>query len=356
MYNVAFAIDSKEDLQKAILSKVTEYEVYSHYLGHAFQIGVIFLSPFRKERRPSFGVYKTPFYHGLLHKDFGDARYSGDCFSLVEQLHAGYTRKDAIHRVWADLAKGKLNSSLKYMDTKPTENTTKVRRLLQYEPKYSLTDLERTYWDDIGITEEWRKFFNIYPVYRLLLDGIETWLSTAENPVFIYKIFDKIKAYRPFEKNKSYKWLSNTTRFDIQGWEQLPEFNDESTIIITKSLKDVAVLRTLGYLAIAPSSEAVMIPRTAMKLLADKYGIKRFIILYDRDHGGMTGTKKMFTAYRGTYNITFKFLGKGHPKDISDFRREYGERVTKRYLKYLIGYEPNEKLRVLSANGTQTAA
>jgi len=350
IYDVAFAVDSATDLRKAILNSVTEYEIYSYYLGHAFQIGVPFRSPFHKDDKPSFGVFQSRYYNGLLHKDLADIRFMGDCFSLVEQLHTGYTYSDAIHRVHRDLACGNLKPYLCFMDKKPTEKNTKLRKLIQYEPKFLLSDFERKYWEEIGITENWLKFFNVHTAYRLFVEDTETWLSSAENPIFIYKVFDKIKAYRPLEENKSKKWISNCSRYDIQGWEQLPSINETDTIIITKALKDVMVLRTLGYLAIAPPAESVMIPATAMKMLYEQYGIRKFIILYDRDHGGMMGAKKMFTAYRGTYNITFKFIGRGFPKDVSAFRREFNENITKRYLTNLFNYVPNAKLSVLSAN------
>jgi hypothetical protein len=249
-----------------------------------------------------------------------------------------------------------LKPYLGYTQRKPTEKTTKIRCLIQYEPQYKLSKESREYWDNIGLTEQWLKFFKIQAANNLYVDGVEYWTSKSDNPIFIYKIFDKIKAYRPLEVNKSKKWISNVSRYDIQGWEQLPEINDNDTIIITKSLKDVAVLRTLGYLAIAPSAESVMIPSTAMRMLSTQYGIKKFILLYDRDHGGMMGVKKMFTAYNGMYNITFKFLRKGLPKDVADFRREFSEDTVKRYLKYLLNYEPNAKLTLLSANGTSSVA
>jgi hypothetical protein len=243
-------------------------------------------------------------------------------------------------------------SYLRFLDNPPTEKSTKLRKLIQYESNPVFTKAEKKYWEEIGVNENWLKFYNIHSANKLFIEGNETWISTPTNPIFIYKIFDKIKAYRPLEENRSKKWISNVSRYDIQGWEQLPEFNDTETIIITKSLKDVIVLRTLGYLAIAPSSESVMIPPTAMEMLNSQYGIKNFIIIYDRDHGGMMGAKKMFTAYRGMYNITFKFLGRGFPKDISDFRRQYSESSIKRYLLHLLNYVPNAKLTVLSADGT----
>lgn len=350
LYNVAFAVDAGRDLRKAVLAHVTDYEIYSYYLGHAFQIGKIMPSPFREDKKPSFNIYKDKFYNSLLHKDFGDSRFSGDCFSFVEQRFPGTTYKEALNKVMLDIYSGRLKPYLSYAERKPTEKTTKIRCLIQYEPQFKLSKEGLDYWNGIGITEEWRSFFKIQGAKSLYVDNNETWTGTTTNPIFIYKVFDKIKAYRPLETNKAKKWISNCSRYDIQGWEQLPDINDSDTIIITKSLKDVAVLRTLGYLAISPSAESVMIPPTAMRLLSTQYGIKKFIVLYDRDHAGMQGAKKMFTAYRGTYNITFKFIGRGFPKDVADFRRVNDVSSTKRYLLYLLNYEPNAKLTVLSAN------
>jgi hypothetical protein len=267
-------------------------------------------------------------------------------------MYSGVSYNDAINIVHRDLYLGKLRRTLSYSEREPTEKTTKLSKLIQFEPNSSLSPFERRYWEEIGVTPEWLKFFKIYSAKRLFIDGQElfNWAASPSNPVFVYKIFDKMKVYRPFEKNKSQKWLSNTSRYDVQGWEQLPELNDETTLIITKSLKDVAVLRTLGYLAIAPPAESVMIPPAAMKLLSEQYGIKRFILLYDRDHGGMVGARKMFLRYRGEYHISFSFLHKSMPKDISDFYREFGRISTLRYLLYLLNYGPNAKLTVLSAN------
>lgn len=350
IYDVAFAVDSSDDLKKAILQRVTEYEIYSFYLGHAFTIGKPFSSPFRKDPSPSFGIFQSRYYSGLLHKDLGDANYVGDCFSFVSQIHTGISYKESLRIVHKDLVLGKLKRYLSYSEREPSEKTTKLSKLIQFEPNRNLSVAARKYWNDIGLTQEWLDFFKIYNANRLYIDSVETWSASARNPIFIYKTFDKMKAYRPLEENKSRKWLSNTSRYDIQGWEQLPEANDETTLIITKSHKDVAVLRTLGYLAIAPPSEGVLLPAIAMKLLAEQYSIKHFIMLYDRDHGGMIGARKMYIRYRGEYNITFKFLHKGLPKDVSDFRRNFSRPVVIRYLTYLFNYGPNVKLTVLSAD------
>ena len=39
-----------------ILSKVTEYDIYAKYIGQ-FKVGMIYNSPFRKDKNPSFGIF-----------------------------------------------------------------------------------------------------------------------------------------------------------------------------------------------------------------------------------------------------------------------------------------------------------
>ena len=40
-----------------ILSKVTEYDIYSAYIGN-FKVGMIYNSPFRQDKNPSFGLFR----------------------------------------------------------------------------------------------------------------------------------------------------------------------------------------------------------------------------------------------------------------------------------------------------------
>src|SRR5690606_12979161 len=82
------------------------------------------------------------------------------------------------------------------------------------------------------------------------------------NPMYSYQIDDKFKIYRPFSPDKKYKWLSNTRIDNIQGMKQLPERGE--LLIITSSLKDCMVLRVLGYYAIAPMGEGMIIPEHIM--------------------------------------------------------------------------------------------
>jgi hypothetical protein len=249
-------------------------------------------------------------------------------------------------RVYMDLMKGRIKNPNSPVIVTYDGKKAIPGKIIQYEPR-DFTDLDELYWDEIDVNKNLRRLFKIVGANSIYVDLNLVWTHTPYNPIYVYKTFNKIRAYRPMSESKTGKWISNCTKFDVQGWEQLPDFPDCGTLIITKSLKDVAVLRSLGYLAIAPSSENTMIPPEAMKLLVSKFGFKKFIIIYDRDHGGMIGARKMFVKYRGEYDIIFKFIGRGFPKDVSAFRRQYGAHTLKRYLLNLLQYVPNEKFAIL---------
>lgn len=334
-----------------ILEKVTEYGIFSYYLGYAFIPDRVFNSPFRKDRKPSFGIYHAP-DGKLMYKDLGNPNYAGDCFNFVAQLE-NISYKEAIFKVYKDLLSNKivpLNIKLPIIYSGGKE--TKLRKQIEFVPKEKLSFQEKQYWRELDVTETDMPFFKLKAAASVYVDNILKWESTPLNPIFVYKTFNKIKAYRPYEADSAKKWLSNCTRYDVQGWEQLPKMHNVDTLIITKSMKDVIALRKLGYLAIAPPSESVLIPPEAMKILKEDFGFKRFIVLYDRDDGGMKGARKMFIRYRGEYNITFTFLPKGGPKDTAELRRNYGKKRTLSILKRILNYEPNEKMSIVSTDDT----
>ncbi len=351
MYNVKFAISTGKKFEEEILNELSEYEIYAFYLGYAFEVGRLFSSPFRRDLRPSFNVYRDDRSGKLLFKDFGDINRKGDCFKFVEQYKGLNTRQKAVDAVYLDIILNNKQGKKTIKTFRELSNKAKPKSVIQYIPKIDINVFEKNYWEELGISIDELPFFKIYVAEALYINQEEVCKSYDEDPIFIYKVFDKIKAYRPYTKDKKKKWFSNCTRFDIQGWEQLPEFPETDTLIITKSKKDVAVLRKLGYLAIAPSSESTLIPHNAMKVLSEEYGFRKFIVLYDRDDGGMKGARKMFLQYRGTYNITFKFIPKTYKKDVSDVRKVLGKERTINFLIKLLGYEPNEKLTILPTYG-----
>lgn len=285
-----------------ILSKVSEYDIYAHYLGQ-FKVGAIYNSPFRKDKNPSFGIYYSKRTKQLLFKDHG----TGECGNIVKfvSLYTGLTNYNDILK---DIVKQlnittdtKLDSSKQYIPS--SETVIGIVR-----QKFTPTDIN--YWSQFNISEKTLKKFNVNSIKYYLCNGIVKGIYKEDNPMYAYKVYNNFKIYRPLA-DKYTKWRNNLTEYDIQGHAQLPSKGD--TLIITKSMKDVMCLYEMGIPAISPSSESTFIPNDILEGLKKRF--KRIIILFDRDNAGVKYLRKMSlkTGLEGLL-VHKKFKA----KDISD--------------------------------------
>ena len=60
---------------------ISEYQIFSYYLGRDFKSGVVMNSPLRQDDKPSFSIF-TDRKGTLRFKDFGTGD-TGDCFTLI---------------------------------------------------------------------------------------------------------------------------------------------------------------------------------------------------------------------------------------------------------------------------------
>jgi len=285
-----------------ILSKVTEYDIYTKYIGQ-FKVGMIYNSPFRKDTNPSFGVYYSKRTRQLLFKDHG----TGECGNIIKfvSLFTGLTKyNDILEDIVRKLNitnSTKLDSSKQYI---PLEETTigVVRQ--------EFNDIDVTYWSQFNISLDTLKKFNVFSIKYYLCNGVVKGIYKDENPMYAYKVYDNFKIYRPLG-DKYTKWRNNLTTYDIQGYEQLPPSGD--LLIITKSLKDVMCFYEMGIPAISPSSESSFIPQTVLEQL--KKHFKRIIVMFDRD---VTGTKYLRKISLKTGLEPLLVHKKFKAKDISD--------------------------------------
>lgn len=299
-----------------ILSKVTEYDIYARYIGQ-FKIGFIYNSPFREDKNPSFGIFRSRKSGKLLFKDHGNGE-CGDVIKFVE-LYTGLTNyNDILNRIVTDMS---------------ITNNTKLKSIKQYESKDTVigvvrqdwTDVDKQYWSQFGITKETLTKFNVFSIKYYLCDGIVKGIYKNENPMYAYKVYDHFKIYRPLA-DKYTKWRNNLAPYDIQGYEQLPKKGD--LLIITKSLKDVMCLYEMGYTAISPSSESTFLTPDVIDDL--KLRFKRILICFDRDISGVKNMRKISlkTGLKG-----FLVHKKWKAKDISDAVKLNGFEVIKNWLK-----------------------
>lgn len=285
-----------------ILSKVTEYDIYAKYIGQ-FKVGMIYNSPFRKDKNPSFGIYYSKRTKQLLFKDHG----TGECGNVIKFVSL-FTGKTEYNDILSDIVdklnitnNTKLVSSKQYIP--PTETVIGVVR-------QEFTDVDINYWKQFNISINTLKKFNVNSIKYYLCNGIVKGTYKRENPMYAYKVYNNFKIYRPLA-DKYTKWRNNLTDYDIQGYEQLPQKGD--ILFITKSMKDVMCLHEMGYLAVSPSSESTFLPKDVLEQLKTRF--KRIIILFDRDVAGVKRSRKLSreTGLEAIF-INKKFKA----KDVSD--------------------------------------
>lgn len=129
-----------------------------------------------------------------------------------------------------------------------------------------------------------------------------------------------LKIYSPL--SAKYKWLTNGGATTLQMNPAMPKSGE--LLIITKSMKDVMVLHELGYSAIAPQSETIVINPA-------RYGFdyKQYVIFYDNDEAGRETAEKYPAHMKKIYLP-------GSEKDISDYVKANGVEEGKRIMRALI--------------------
>ena len=150
-------------------------------------------------------------------------------------------------------------------------------------------------------------------------DSIFRKSRTGEAPVrtsiFGPNFKNRYKIYSPYEDKN--KWLSNTKKTDVQGYNQLPYKGER--LIITSSLKDVMCLYAAGYHAIALQSE-MQIP--SAKLVTElKERFSQIDILYDNDFDKVTNpgqamAKKICDLYGFTNICIPDYYQSKDPSDL----------------------------------------
>lgn len=299
-----------------ILSRVSEYDIYRAYIGN-FKVGMIYNSPFRKDKNPSFGCYYSRTTKQLMFKDHG----TGDCGNIVKfvSLYTGLTNySDILNNIVNKLNitnNAQLGSSKQYIPSKET-----VIGVVRQD----FTKIDTDYWSQFNISLSTLKKFNVSSIKYYLSNGIVKGIYKDDNPMYAYKVYNHFKIYRPLA-DKYTKWRNNLTENDIQGFKQLPKSGE--TIIITKSLKDVMCLYEMGIPAISPSSESSWISDKALNNILKRF--KTVLICFDRDIAGIKNIRKISLKTGLNCIIMPKRFS---AKDISDAIKVNGFDIVKEYI------------------------
>ena len=314
--------DSNDHLHTdVILSKITEYDIFVYYCPTFKELGKKFSSDLREDKSPT--VYITPYNGKLLYKDFGNSDHTFDCFNYIKYKY-NCSFVDALRIIDCDFNLG-LSSNISGKQFTMGIMGYRQDKVPEFDKQAVLIQKKKRPWN-----KDDAKFWSKYLVSKKILTKFAVepishfWVNsnrfTCKSITYAFKFKNRYKIYSPYEDKN--KWLSNTNKQDVQGFNQLPATGER--LIITSSLKDVMCLHAAGYNAIAMQSE-MQIPEE--KLISElKERFKKIEILYDNDFNkvtnpGQTMAKKICNLY-GFKNICLP--SRFESKDPSDLVNRVG--------------------------------
>jgi hypothetical protein len=311
-----------------ILSRLSDEQIFGYYFG-SFSPGKTYCSVLRPDRNPS-----TSFFYNNSGKltYFDHARQEAfDCFDFVQELYKiGFG--DALKKIANDFGIVKdafMGASMTYREK---QDTSRIDKNVKREKIFQFTILpwEQRHldiWTPFSFTkEELEADRFLYPIEELFINKKRIY-NPGELPWFIYVIPDiasqgkyYFKAYMP--SGGDMKWLTNNPNTNPYGYLDLPY--KSSTLIITKSRKDMMVLRKIwpDVMAVQNESEGALLG----SLLTDlKKRYDKIYIWFDADNTGVENCTK-FNKYGCGYINTPKHLWldeKFQIKDPAEFARQF---------------------------------
>lgn len=320
---VNFNVNEPKITKEFLLDKHSQETYMEYYLGIPVKKG-LFCSPLREDKTPTCSFYRNKL-GDLIFKDFSGQFY-GNFISVVMYKY-GITYYMALQMIANDF--GYINRPKLTKNPKPVEESktvfkdqgpSKIRVEIQ-----QFTDEELQWWGQYGITEDVLKHFQVYSCKSVFLNGDYFTGSTRSQRIYGYyrgKDADNVELWRIyFPGRQSFKFLSNWKAIMLQGAKQLPKEGD--FLVITKSMKDVMCLYSMGITAIAPNSENLFVTENQWEKLKARF--KNIVLFYDNDLPGISNMNKI----RKKFDIKCLWIPrKCEAKDISDFYSKYGRDKT----------------------------
>ena len=311
-----------------ILSKVTEADILSYYLGIT-EVPCIINSPLRQDRRPSFGLY-SPDGRRIYYTDLS-TRDRGGLFDLLGSMwNCGY--KEVLIRINEDISKFSGSASIHTYTPCTVRSTSTYNRDTDLQCKVrDWRDYDIEYWASYGISLEWLKYAEVYPIsHKIIIKGGQRYVFVADKYAYAYVEHKEgkvtLKIYQPFNK-AGYKWSNKHDRSVISLWTKVPEYGDK--ICICSSLKDALCLYANANIpSLSIQGEGYNMSDTAISELKRRY--KEIYILLDNDEAGLKDGLSLSESTGFTNVVLPKFEG---GKDISDAFKILGK---EKWLKLIV--------------------
>lgn len=311
-----------------ILSKVTEADILSYYLG-VTEVPCIINSPLRQDRRPSFGLY-SPDGRRIYYTDLS-TRDRGGLYDLLGSMwNCSY--KEVLTRINDDISKFNGSASIHTYTPCTVRSTSTYNRDTDLQCKVrDWRDYDIEYWASYGISLEWLKYAEVYPIsHKIVIKDGHRYVFVADKYAYAYVEHKEgkvtLKIYQPFNKGR-YKWSNKHDSSVVSLWTKVPEYGEQ--ICICSSLKDALCLwANTGIPSLAIQGEGYRMSGTAISELNRRF--KKVFICLDNDKPGLEDAERL-SRETGFTNVVLPFFDEG--KDISDL---FKAKVKEEFLKIII--------------------
>lgn len=331
---MAFSLGTSSVELSDILSKVTEFDILSHYFG-INSIPCVINSPLRADKSPSFGVYtingKKMYWRDLANGEGGGTwdllgRYWGlSYYNTLLKL------REEVSNITSRVGEVVVarQSEKKRILKEGTSLEVKIREFKEHDLMY---------WESYGISLPWLKYAEIYPISHIIITkGGKSRLMGAEKYAYVYierkdsRVTYKI--YQPFSDR--WKWINNHDSSVWDLWSKIPQTGDN--LIITSSRKDaLCIWENCNIPSVSLQAESYLPKPHIIQELKNRY--KKIWVLYDNDfksdvnHGRELGSLMAITFNLMQIEIPQIF----ESKDTSDLANKHGRSVVKQVIHSLI--------------------
>jgi len=302
----------------SIFKSIPQEQVFEKYLNIRVQLDGLICSPLRRDKRPTCG-FKYSRSGVLYFRDFG-GHFWGNCVDLVMHLYnVQYTR--ALEIIAHDFSLRQIElGELPALVSRFTPEDIKHERA-RFEISWRKYErLDMLYWNKFHITEQDLYDLKVAPVKALWINGHLNYGYNSYDPAYAIVLAPgEYKVYFPYSQQR--RFLCNTSL--VMGMEQLPESGP--LVIITKSFKDILVLRKFNVPAVSWQGETIVPDWDSIKALRDRF--ERVYSLYDFDLAGIRTANKMRKRY-GIHPLFFTNGRFGYhdcqAKDAAEYIEKHG--------------------------------
>lgn len=314
-----------------LLGKTSEFDIMRFYLNIDV-LPALINSPLRQDRNASVSIF-SPDGVKVFYRDFGTGEH-GSIFDLLGRMW-NRTFSETITKIWDDIDRVKHNRI----------NLNRTRRGVIHKSNSILEvrtrqwfDYDMEYWNSYGISREWLKFGDVYPISHILItrDNI-TKIIPAEKLAYVYverkdgKV--SLKVYQP--KSQRLKWLSKHDSSVWDLWSRLPDRGD--TLFITSSRKDALCLwENTGIPSVSLQGEGYVPKEKVINQLKQRFG--RVIIFFDNDYDKDENHGHIYASrLSGMFDLDMVEIPSEYKsKDPSDLFKNHGAETFRRVIKELV--------------------